>query len=186
MDEKPPLQYVGYHRPGLDVDPRKLELLRDAYFKSYWIVAGSIGSALLSRLVLQMLIRAGVGSAWVGFLMALGFIFLVNFLIAYQYASMVAEAKGKGSGDVIFLAVGAALLSPLCFGLFGCWVIQQSVTNELKKYDIRVGLFGLKRADIQDKIDQIRNMSQVPPTAPVFDVQQPVVDTPQEDPRQDQ
>jgi len=50
------------------------------------------------------------------------------------------------------LSFFSMLLSPCGFGLLGCAVVQQAIANELKKYGIKVGFMGLKKAQIEEKI----------------------------------
>jgi hypothetical protein len=168
VEGQEPPKYIAYPRPQLQLDPKKLEMLRDAYYGSSWLMAATLSLALIVQGTGLMLMRSGGDVAQaLGTAIIVGAalpIFAVDLLIAYRYASMVAKATEKGTGYAVCLALGAAALSPCCCGILGCMVIQHRVLSEYKRYGIEVSFFGgVKRAVIQAKIDQLKEAQAAPP-----------------------
>lgn len=136
----------------------QLRKLRDAYYGIYWIIAGTVVTWILPQVLIEVLVgtdgeNADLGIAIIG---GAGLLMLiVNFFIAFRYARMVAQAKSKPTGYAVALSLGTAVLSPCCFGLVGCIVIQQAVANEVKKYGIENKFLGMKKADFDRVIEAL-------------------------------
>lgn len=167
VEGQDPPQYVGYPRPQLQLDPSKLEMLRDAYYGSSWLMAATLGLAVIVQGAGLLLLRSGGDVAQaLGTVILVGAvlpIFAVDLLVAFRYSSMVARATDKGTGYAVCLALGAAVLSPCCCGILGCMVIRHSVPQEYKRYGIEVSFFGgVKKAVIQAKIDQLKEAQAAP------------------------
>jgi len=154
--EPPPQQFVPYPRGGNYGSVDALRQLGAAYFGVYWLVAGTMflgfGTQGASTVVALAAHNESDPTALGVSLGGYGLMFIVNFCIAYKYASLVASATNRSTGYAIMLSFFAMLFSPCCFGLLGCAVVQQAVANELKKYDLKVGFLGLKKSQIEEKI----------------------------------
>ena len=153
--------YSGYPRPQLQLDIEKLELLRDAYFGCQWLIPATLGVGIVGSL-LAAAVASALSSAELdatGGVLILGTIatiVLVDWALCHRYAAMVAKAKGRGAWYTGALAIGAALAAPWCFGLLACALIQQEAGHEFKRLGFRPGFLGLRRADIQVRIDEAR------------------------------
>ena len=51
MEGKENPKFAGYPRPEFQIDVNKMELLRDAYFRCYWLVAGTVIPAVCAWLL---------------------------------------------------------------------------------------------------------------------------------------
>ena len=157
MSMPPPIgenPYPRGHVPNYG-SAAKLRMLRDAYYGIYWMVAGSAGLGILGQIAFEF-VPAETFDSVIAIVIGLNvLVIVVNFFIALKYANLVREAKDQGSGYAVMLAVGSALLSPCCFGLVGCIVIQQAVANEGKKYGIENKFLGMKKADFDRQIEML-------------------------------
>lgn len=156
--QQPPQGFADYPRSEGYDDPVKLAHLKKAYYDVYWVIAGVLVFGLGTRLLGIALGTSG-GSEVIAALFALGGLFVmyvVNFVIGYRCAVLIAEAKGKSAGYAVGIGLLTSLLSTCFCGLGGVAVIQTIVQNEVKNYGIQGGFLGLKKSYFDAKIAQLQ------------------------------
>ena len=166
MEEGPRPDYVRYARPHLEVDPHKLEILRDAYFGSQWLVVSTLAGYLVAFPatvgMAALFGTAGPSVAYWSMIVVFAALLIVNLAISHKYAAAVAEARAKGAFYRVGLAAMAALLSLVCVGLLACAIIQQEAAYEFKLCGLRPGFLGYRKEDIQAAIEKARQAQEVP------------------------
>lgn len=157
-------QFAEYPR-GSHGTASKLDALQAAFSGAYWILASTIGLFIVRiALLAGSSLIGNEGVALLAFFAGIGLffaMFIVNFFIAFIFAKKIAYAKDKDIGYAVMLAIGSALLSPCFFGIGGAVVLQQTSINEFKKYGIKVGFFGVDKAALASKRQELVDAGKV-------------------------
>jgi hypothetical protein len=153
----PPQQFAQYPR-GNDVygSSEKLQNLMDGYFGLNWVFLVNVVLSLISR---------GLGAVAKNpeqaLVMLLGFVVVVFAVIAgmsYPQNKKIGIGMGWPPANSVIASILMGLNSVVCCGIIGFIVMQSIAANEMKRYGITGGIFGLKKSVIQAKIAELQAM----------------------------
>lgn len=160
MDDMQPPVYTSYPRGVGSGEAEKLMKLYQAYRGAYFLILSTLCFGLGLNLLLVALF--GSKNAIVLPILVCGLL-VANFAVSFWVARGIGEAKDKSMGYVVGVALLATLVSPCCIGLVGAGVLQQIASNEIKRYGIRPGMMGIKKADIDARVAELQHVQQTPP-----------------------
>jgi len=154
MQQPPPPGFAEYPRGGWQPSYQELKDLSDGYF--------GLSRAFIINVVLALGVRLA-GTANPRLEEDLGLISVTVLVIAVIvfFATLGPNRKlGAGLGwkpsGPILASVLVGLNSALCCGIIGYLVLQGMAMKRIKQYGIKTGLFGLRKQDIQARLEELR------------------------------
>ncbi len=150
----PPPNYAAYPRDAGYGTAAQLRLLADGYFglnKIFVINIVLVFALRFSILSIQgpsVLAVAGIGLVIIGLVVGFG---------TYPYNKKIGEGANWGQGMPLVASILMGFNSALCCGIIGYIVVQMLAAQEIKKYGIKTGFFGLKKSEIEAKISQLQS-----------------------------
>lgn len=164
--EAPPPQYAAYPRgEGIPMNgsAEKLQALADGYFGLNTVFIINIVLAIGTRALTAAPVATMEEVIGRFAIVVLAMLAIIGFL-TYPHNKKIAFGKNWSNGAAILASVLMGLNSALCCGIIGYVVMQTIAMGEIKNYGLKGGFLGLKKKDIQARIDQIR--AQQPPMQP--------------------
>ncbi len=151
-DLSPPPQYAEYPRANSVIyygSADRLEALGDGYFRTYYAFAvnsffgfGYFLGAMNDR-----------------FIPAYGFtLFAVGTLLNFPIVKKIGDARGANRFFTYLMAGFIGINAAFCCGSIGYLVLLDSCNKEFRKYGLRYGFYGVRKAAIQAEVDRKRTM----------------------------
>jgi hypothetical protein len=152
MSEDPNQPYAAYPRQNAYGSAAKLKALYDGY--------NGLTVSFLICVVANVAINAYVvnTSGDQDFSKLLPFWPVVGLLAAgtsFVPNKKVGVGKGWPSGNAVLASVLIGLNAMLCCGVIGFLVMQSIAINEMKKYNLKTGVFGFNKKIVLEKIKQL-------------------------------
>jgi len=160
----PPPQYAAYPRgagAGQYGTADKLQALSDGYFGLNIIFLINIVLSLGSRF---SGVTAKTPSEALGILA--GYALVVGLVVgfgSYHNNKKIAFGADWKPGMAVLASVLMALNSVFCCGIIGYVIVQNLAFQEMKKYGLKGGFFGVKKSEIAAKVAEMRATPQPPP-----------------------
>jgi hypothetical protein len=152
--------YSGYyHRPGQSPygSAERLQALADGYFGLNIVFLVNVALALASRGVQLTISDLRIALfTFVGFLAGT---MVVVSLLTYPCNRRIGIGKGWPEYGAVLASGLMGLNSALCCGVIGYLVMQQIASNEMKRYGLRSGFFGIRKKDVRAKVEQLRSQA---------------------------
>jgi hypothetical protein len=146
---EPPPQYAAYPRASASVygSADKLRALAKGYFGLNSVFLVNFLMALASQLLLPL---AGPSMFWTAFC---GYVVLVGLIVGfatYPFNKKIGYGANWSSGMPVVASTLMALNSAFCCGIVGYVVVQHLAAREMKKYGVRMAVFGgIKKKEIE-------------------------------------
>jgi hypothetical protein len=145
MSETPPTQYVAYPRtsPANYGSPEQLEALWEGY--------RGLNKVFLVEIVLILFVMfVGLPIGFAGRYAGLIFSSCVVGFLLYRQNQKIAFGKNWTKSTTIGITIAMTIFNVIpCIGLFGYVAMQTVAQNEIKKYGVRPGPFGIRQKDVK-------------------------------------
>jgi hypothetical protein len=134
--------------------PEKLQALADGYFGLSWAFVANIVLAIAARALLEAFAQ---GSNFiVALAMALPGMFCAVFLVTLPLNRKIALGMGWQPSSGFLASFLMGLNSALCCGVVGYIVMQMIAAAEMKRYGLRSGFLGIRKAHVRQKLEEMR------------------------------
>lgn len=164
--------YSGYYYRGAGQTaygtPEKLNALAEGYFGLNWVFIGNVVIMITANIMYGM--SSAVDRSFL--FVALGLIaglFVFVIFATLPLNRKIAYGKGWPSSNAVLASVLLALNSVICCGAIGYVVMQMIAGAEIKKYGVKQGMFGYRKKQIQQRIEQMRAEQRAAHTSVRFD-----------------
>jgi hypothetical protein len=167
--QPPPAADYSGHYPRYEAaaygTPERLQALADGYFGLNWVFLLNVVMAISTRAIPAVAPDADLALPLL--LGAYGAIFLVVAFATFPFNRKIATGKGWDTSAAVLASFLMGLNSALCCGIIGYVVMQSIAAGEMKRYGLKSGFFGLRKADVERRIAELR---QAPPPTTGFQV----------------
>jgi hypothetical protein len=156
----PPLQYSNYPRgQGVYGSPERLQALSDGYFGLNLVFGLNVVLVIAARaaqLTVASSSTVDPATMLLVICVSLGVIgFAVGFC-TYPFNKKIGYGCGWSPAGPVIASVLMGLNSAFCCGIIGYVVVQQIAGQEIKRYGIKTGFFGLRKKEIAAVIASMR------------------------------
>ncbi len=155
----PPEGYAAYPRgiPSAEYGSAdKLQALADGYFGLNYVFIVNVLLALASRFAGVSVETPQAALAYFAIFATVTFLAVAG--LSFPCNKKIAFGKDWPIGNAILASVLMGLNSVLCCGIIGYIVMQVIASNEMKKYGLAAGAFGVRKKWVAERIRQIREV----------------------------
>lgn len=160
MSEQPPQQFVPYPSGNNYGTREKLQALADGYFGLNNVFM--VNLIMCVPLNLYMRTLTDPGQALVTFGVAAVVLFVTILLLSLPQNKKIGFGLNWSPVSPAIASILMGLNSALCCGIFGYIIMQMLAANEMKKYGVQTGFFGMKKKAVQEVIDRMPSTVQMP------------------------